>query len=89
LARERRTNPRLGASSYATKLSGKYSRRVIKGRIGRNLQREAPQAFAEAAVTVNGYWSNCAAIPRPLGGLIPRLVRLAPPAPPDKIVTTA
>ncbi len=47
--------PHPDASSYAKKFSGKYSHRVIKGGIGHNLPQEAPQAFAEAVVEVDGY----------------------------------
>jgi pimeloyl-ACP methyl ester carboxylesterase len=43
------------ASAYFKKFSGKYSHRLIKGGIGHNLPQEAPQAFAEAVVEVNGY----------------------------------
>jgi len=42
-------------SAYAKKFSGKYSHRLIKGGIGHNLPQEAPQAFAQAVVDVNGY----------------------------------
>jgi pimeloyl-ACP methyl ester carboxylesterase len=42
-------------SSYAKKFSGKYSHRLIKGGIGHNLPQEAPQAFAQAVVDVDGY----------------------------------
>ena len=47
--------PHPDASSYAKKFSGKYSHRVIKGGIGHNLPQEAPQAFAQAVVEVDGY----------------------------------
>jgi pimeloyl-ACP methyl ester carboxylesterase len=47
--------PHPDASSYASKFSGKYSHRVVKGGIGHNLPQEAPVAFAEAVVEVNGY----------------------------------
>lgn len=47
--------PRPEPSSYAKKFSGKYSHRLIRGGIGHNLPQEAPQAFAEAVVEVNGY----------------------------------
>ncbi len=47
--------PHPHASSYAKKFSGKYSHRIIKGGIGRNLPQEAPQAFAQAVVDVHGY----------------------------------
>jgi pimeloyl-ACP methyl ester carboxylesterase len=42
-------------SSYAKKFSGKYAHRTIKGGIGHNLPQEAPQAFAQAVVDVDGY----------------------------------
>jgi pimeloyl-ACP methyl ester carboxylesterase len=44
-------------SSYAKKFSGKYAHRTIKGGIGHNLPQEAPRAFAEAIVEVDGYAS--------------------------------
>jgi len=47
--------PHPDASSYARKFSGKYAHRIIKGGIGHNLPQEAPQAFAEAVVEVDGY----------------------------------
>ena len=47
--------PRPDPSSYAKKFSGKYSHRLIKGGVGHNLPQEAPQAFAEAVVEVDGY----------------------------------
>ena len=43
------------ASSYAKKFSGKYAHQLIKGGIGHNLPQEAPQAFAQAVVDVDGY----------------------------------
>jgi pimeloyl-ACP methyl ester carboxylesterase len=43
------------ASSYAKKFSGKYAHRIIEGGVGHNLPQEAPQAFAEAVVEVDGY----------------------------------
>jgi pimeloyl-ACP methyl ester carboxylesterase len=42
-------------SSYAKKFVGKYTHRDIKGGIGHNLPQEAPQAFAQAVVEVDGY----------------------------------
>lgn len=39
----------------ARKFSGKYAYRFIKGAIGHNLPQEAPQAFAEAVIEVDGY----------------------------------
>jgi pimeloyl-ACP methyl ester carboxylesterase len=47
--------PHPDSSSYAKKFSGKYSHRIIKGGIGHNLPQEAPQAFANAVVEVDGY----------------------------------
>jgi pimeloyl-ACP methyl ester carboxylesterase len=47
--------PHPDASSYAKKFSGKYAHRIIKGGIGHNLPQEAPQAFAQAVVDVDGY----------------------------------
>jgi pimeloyl-ACP methyl ester carboxylesterase len=41
--------------SYAGKFSGKYAHRTIEGGIGHNLPQEAPQAFAQAVVDVDGY----------------------------------
>jgi pimeloyl-ACP methyl ester carboxylesterase len=42
-------------SSYAKKFSGKYSHRLIKDGIGHNLPQEAPRAFAQAVLDVDGY----------------------------------
>jgi len=39
-------------SAYAKKFSGKYEHRNITGGIGHNLPQEAPQAFAEAIVSI-------------------------------------
>jgi pimeloyl-ACP methyl ester carboxylesterase len=47
--------PHPDASSYAKKFSGRYSHRVITGGVGHNLPQEAPRAFAQAVVDVNGY----------------------------------
>jgi pimeloyl-ACP methyl ester carboxylesterase len=46
--------PHLDPSAYAKKFSGKYSHRTISGGIGHNLPQEAPQAFAQAVVDVDG-----------------------------------
>jgi pimeloyl-ACP methyl ester carboxylesterase len=48
--------PHPEASAYAKMFSGKYEHRVITGGIGHNLPQEAPQAFADAVVEVDG-WS--------------------------------
>jgi pimeloyl-ACP methyl ester carboxylesterase len=47
--------PHPDASSYAKKFPGKYSHRIIEGGIGHNLPQEAPQAFAQAVIDVDGY----------------------------------
>lgn len=40
---------------YAKKFSGRYEHRTISGGIGHNLPQEAPQAFAQAVIDVDGY----------------------------------
>lgn len=47
--------PHPDPSSYANKFSGKYSNRIINGGVGHNLPQEAPQAFADAVIEVDGY----------------------------------
>jgi len=47
--------PHPDASTYANKFSGKYAHRLIKGGVGHNLPQEAPQAFADAVVEVDGF----------------------------------
>ena len=47
--------PHPDASAYAKKFSGSYAHRVIEGGVGHNLPQEAPQAFAQAIVDVDGY----------------------------------
>src|SRR6266850_2333411 len=42
-------------AAYAKKFSGRYAHRTIKGGVGHNLPQEAPQAFAEAVIEVDGY----------------------------------
>jgi pimeloyl-ACP methyl ester carboxylesterase len=46
--------PHLDPSAYAKKFSGKYAHRTITGGIGHNLPQEAPRAFAQAVVDVDG-----------------------------------
>jgi pimeloyl-ACP methyl ester carboxylesterase len=46
--------PHSEASAYARKFSGRYEHRVITGGIGHNLPQEAPQAFAQAIVDLDG-----------------------------------
>ena len=43
------------ASAYARKFSGSYAHRIITGGVGHNVPQEAPQAFAQAIVDVDGY----------------------------------
>jgi pimeloyl-ACP methyl ester carboxylesterase len=47
--------PHPDASAYAKKFSGTYAHRIITGGVGHNLPQEAPQAFAQAVVDVDGY----------------------------------
>ena len=47
--------PHPDASSYARKFSGRYEHRIITGGVGHNLPQEAPQAFAQAVVDVDGF----------------------------------
>jgi pimeloyl-ACP methyl ester carboxylesterase len=47
--------PHPDPSAYAKRFSGKYEHRLIEGGIGHNLPQEAPQAFAEAVVDVDGF----------------------------------
>jgi pimeloyl-ACP methyl ester carboxylesterase len=47
--------PHAEPSAYANKFSGKYSHQTIKGGVGHNLPQEAPQAFAQAVVDVDGF----------------------------------
>ncbi|HEY2815704.1 MAG TPA: alpha/beta hydrolase [Casimicrobiaceae bacterium] len=42
-------------AAYAKKFSGKYAHRLIKEGIGHNLPQEAPEAFAQAIVDVDGF----------------------------------
>jgi pimeloyl-ACP methyl ester carboxylesterase len=47
--------PHPDATAYAKKFSGKYTHRLITGGIGHNLPQEAPQAFAQAVIDVEGH----------------------------------
>ena len=42
-------------AAYAEKFTGKYTHRLVAGGVGHNLPQEAPQAFAEAVVEVDGH----------------------------------
>ena len=39
----------------AAKFTGTYAHRVITGGVGHNLPQEAPRAFAEAIIEVDGF----------------------------------
>jgi pimeloyl-ACP methyl ester carboxylesterase len=45
----------LDASAYRAKFSGPYAHRIVTGGVGHNLPQEAPRAFADAVIEVNGY----------------------------------
>ena len=47
--------PHPEAASYAKQFAGKYNHRLITGGIGHNLPQEAPRAFAQAVIEVDGY----------------------------------
>jgi pimeloyl-ACP methyl ester carboxylesterase len=47
--------PHPDPDAYAGKFTGKYTHRLIAGGVGHNLPQEAPEAFAEAVVEVDGY----------------------------------
>jgi pimeloyl-ACP methyl ester carboxylesterase len=47
--------PHPDPASYAKKFSGKYAHRLIEGGVGHNLPQEAPKAFAQAVIDVDGY----------------------------------
>jgi pimeloyl-ACP methyl ester carboxylesterase len=49
--------PHPDASSYAQRFSGKYGHRVITGGVGHNLPQEAPDAFVDAVIEVDGFSS--------------------------------
>ncbi len=47
--------PHPESSSYTKKFSGRYAHKIITGGVGHNLPQEAPKAFAEAVIEVDGY----------------------------------
>ncbi|UHC20166.1 alpha/beta hydrolase (plasmid) [Methylobacterium currus] len=47
--------PHPDPAAYAKKFSGPYAHRTITGGVGHNLPQEAPQAFAQAVVDVDGF----------------------------------
>jgi pimeloyl-ACP methyl ester carboxylesterase len=46
--------PHAPPAAYREKFSGKYEHRDLTGGVGHNLPQEAPQAFAQAVVDVDG-----------------------------------
>jgi len=50
--------PHPDPSAYANKFSGPYAHRLVTAGIGHNLPQEAPQAFAQAVIDVDGYRSS-------------------------------
>ena len=44
-------------AAYAAKFSGKYAHRTVEGGIGHNLPQEAPRAFVDAVLEVDGFSS--------------------------------
>jgi pimeloyl-ACP methyl ester carboxylesterase len=47
--------PHAEGSAYSKKFTGRYAHRIIPGGVGHNLPQEAPQAFAEAVIEVDGH----------------------------------
>jgi pimeloyl-ACP methyl ester carboxylesterase len=47
--------PHPDPAAYAEKFTGRYTHRLVAGGVGHNLPQEAPQAFADAVVEVDGY----------------------------------
>ena len=43
------------STAYRDKFSGKYDYRLLTGGVGHNLPQEAPQAFAQAVIDVDGF----------------------------------
>jgi pimeloyl-ACP methyl ester carboxylesterase len=43
------------ASAYRERFTGKYDYRLLTGGVGHNLPQEAPQAFAQAVIDVDGF----------------------------------
>jgi pimeloyl-ACP methyl ester carboxylesterase len=47
--------PHPDAAAYRAKFTGAYSHRVVTSGVGHNLPQEAPSAFADAVIEVDGY----------------------------------
>ncbi|WP_442578186.1 alpha/beta fold hydrolase [Mesorhizobium sp. ASY16-5R] len=45
--------PHPDPAAYASKFSGKYAHRLVRGGIGHNLPQEAPEAFSQAVIDVS------------------------------------
>jgi hypothetical protein len=43
------------STAYRNRFSGKYDYRLITGGVGHNIPQEAPQAFAQAVIDVDGF----------------------------------
>jgi pimeloyl-ACP methyl ester carboxylesterase len=46
--------PHAEPGAYAMKFTGRYAHRVVTGGVGHNLPQEAPRAFAQAVIDVDG-----------------------------------
>jgi pimeloyl-ACP methyl ester carboxylesterase len=47
--------PHPDPSAYATRFTGRYTHRTISGGVGHNLPQEAPEAFVDAVIDVDGF----------------------------------
>jgi pimeloyl-ACP methyl ester carboxylesterase len=47
--------PHAAPGAYAQRFTGKYAHKAVSGGIGHNLPQEAPQAFVDAIIEVDGY----------------------------------
>ena len=47
--------PHNDSTAYVNKFSGRYAHKLITGGVGHNLPQEAPKAFADAIIEVDGY----------------------------------
>jgi pimeloyl-ACP methyl ester carboxylesterase len=43
------------STAYRNKFSGRYDYRLVTGGVGHNIPQEAPQAFAQAVIDVDGF----------------------------------
>ena len=49
--------PHPDPAAYASKFAGKYLHRTVTGGVGHNLPQEAPKAFTDAVIEVDGFAS--------------------------------